>query len=601
MQTSVTARGRIYFLPNRSIGAACILCLIALLALTLTACNSAEDSPQPQAAPFATPETLPTLPVRNTRQAVQRVQASELTATPTRAATRSAESTTQGARATAVSGRLPSGYVQASSAPLLDAPGGAIQRSLPAGTRVGILDREGGWLHVRFLADQDEEPTTGWMQLSQLVVFGDLDKLSADTAPTPIEVTPTPGSTELIESESTITALVLPRRLNLRAGPGTDTRVIGSLSSGEEVYLLGRTENSTWLEIATGQSEQGWVAARYLETSADIESLPITGVASTIVPAAQSASAEGKIVFQTRNGGDIYIIGANGTGLRRLTRGFDPALSPDGKQVAFTRWDEPRGLWLIDADGTGERHLHTANKPRSPTWTPDGSAIVFERSTGTINCISTPFGCRSREELRDSFGGQDCIDTPFGRFCISDFPAVTRSLGGLLRYNLGDGSVRDLPTGNDASSPSHDPSSDRVVFLEREGLAFTRSSGNEPPQPLVKLSTLGPAIYSPDGQFLYTTRRSGDHWDIWRHNADGSGEFALTAPPGIRDAPVHSVAPTLSPDGKTILFSTNRRGSWELWQMNTDGSRARPFAPAALSGIEIKYDFANERMADWGR
>ena len=123
--------------------------------------------------------------------------------------------------------------------------------------------------------------------------------------------------------------------------------------------------------------------------------------------------------------------------------------------------------------------------------------------------------------------------------------------------------------------------------------------GTTPPVPVVEQPTLGPAVFSPDGQYIYTTRRSGDHWDIWRYRADGSGELALTAPPGIRDFPIHSVAPAFSPDGESILFFTNRRGKWELWRMNNDGGNPQPFASAALAEIEFLYDFANERMVDW--
>ncbi len=51
----------------------------------------------------------------------------------------------------------------------------------------------------------------------------------------------------------------------------------------------------------------------------------------------------GKLVFMTGSGGELYVINVDGSGLRRLTGGIiDPVLSPNGQQVAFTRWDGGR-------------------------------------------------------------------------------------------------------------------------------------------------------------------------------------------------------------------------------------------------------------------
>jgi hypothetical protein len=41
----------------------------------------------------------------------------------------------------------------------------------------------------------------------------------------------------------------------------------------------------------------------------------------------------GALVFQTQSGGGIYVISADGVGLRYLTHGIDPQLSPDGSQL----------------------------------------------------------------------------------------------------------------------------------------------------------------------------------------------------------------------------------------------------------------------------
>ncbi len=58
---------------------------------------------------------------------------------------------------------------------------------------------------------------------------------------------------------------------------------------------------------------------------------------------------------------------------------FDPSFSPDGSKVLFA--DDRDGdleIYVVNADGTGMRAL-TDNDTRDffPSWSPDGSTIVF--------------------------------------------------------------------------------------------------------------------------------------------------------------------------------------------------------------------------------
>jgi hypothetical protein len=97
-----------------------------------------------------------------------------------------------------------------------------------------------------------------------------------------------------------------------------------------------------------------------------------------------SWSADGrKLGYDSR--GWIYVIGIDGRGKARLTRGGGPVWSPNGRWIAFlgpnTSRNE-RGLFVIRPDGTGRRQL-VFGVPASASWSPDGKRLAFGTCCGT--------------------------------------------------------------------------------------------------------------------------------------------------------------------------------------------------------------------------
>jgi Tol biopolymer transport system component len=290
----------------------------------------------------------------------------------------------------------------------------------------------------------------------------------------------------------------------------------------------------------------------------------------------------GRLVFQTAYGGDFYTINADGSALLRITSGTDPVWSPDGSQIAFTRWQEPRGVWVVDADGSNERRLFDWPRETSyPSWSQDGTQIVFAR--------------QHRGRLEEM---ERCAVRGSKLFCFTIPPNPHYNLGVV---GVSDGSFWEpLPSGSERSlAPDWSPAGGEVVYADVYGLFVQSTDGQARYQLTNNNKDINP-VWSPDGGQVAFTRRQHDHWEIYVVDADGGNLKRLSETPALPNgAAGNSVSPAWSPDGHHIAFLTDRTGKWEMWVMGSDGSNQHLMFETALDSLKLEYAFRGERGISW--
>lgn len=513
----------------------------------------------------------------------------------------------------AVSSGTTLAVVRAAGAVLYD-EGGQPRRDLVAGAAVKICGRTADnlWFYGTL-----KDGTAGWVSSASVVIFGVKNvperggfaqpapgaAAAAATAPETAPAVSAASSGAAAPSAVRLPAVVKTgaQRLNVRSGPGTTYPVVASIANAAALTAVGRATAADWIRVEIQQPTanilSGWVSALYLTLQGRASDLPIVvaappvqslslnpsaGSGQALEPSTDSAGLTGKLVFQESSGGKIDVYDLVSGALRTLTTGADPDVSPDGRTVVFWRVDgADHGLYLIDIAGGNERRiLARTEKVRSPSWSPDGSKIVFSHVNGEHRC-------------RD-VGYSICLPDTYPYNFM--FPLKTMEAWGLVRVDRTGGSYADVAAIVDATTPNW---STQGILYSGTGIQITQDvSDDNQNRVVVGEYRYRDPVGQPGGDRIVFHSLEKEHWEIFSAAGDGSDVTALTRPATtLVDVLPHNVAPAWSPDGRHIVFLSNRNGKWQLWTMDANGANQR----ALPIDITIEYNYQGEQVVSWGR
>jgi Tol biopolymer transport system component/serine/threonine protein kinase len=242
----------------------------------------------------------------------------------------------------------------------------------------------------------------------------------------------------------------------------------------------------------------------------------------------------------------------------------DPTWSPDGRTLCYADF---KNLWAIDVDGGEARQLTESDAvDANPIWSPDGTHILFS---------SLREGSWGLWSLRVADGSLHRLTAGTSK---EREPSLDRS-GQWLAYSTNEDTadilVLDLATGERSRISGATEELDPTVSPDGTTIAFVsdRRGGYDLwLQPLVNGRTEGPPrrltdrrgsvavpAFSPDGRWLAYAHLLDGQRDVWIAPATGGVAQRFT------EDPAADLNPAFSPDGSTLAFISNRSGTENIW------------------------------------
>jgi TolB protein len=285
---------------------------------------------------------------------------------------------------------------------------------------------------------------------------------------------------------------------------------------------------------------------------------------------------------------EIWVANADGSGLSMLSEGWQPAWSPDGKRIAFSRgigpeWHEP-GLFVIDAGGADLVRL--ASSGIEPSWSPDSSRILFTQyveGRGQIMTINADGS--SLAKLAD---GQWPAWSPDGQrvaFAWTDSSAEARQVLWVI-YADGSGLNRVATT---EGRPLWSPDGRRLAVVSAVERGYEIEIFDVYKWERWYLADGTMPSWSPDGSRVafVSARPDATYGQIFVVNADGShptqvSDFDIGSAGAAGSIIGEGGGPVWSPDGKHIAYVIEREDEQELFVVRADGSGLQRIAEGSF-------------------
>lgn len=288
---------------------------------------------------------------------------------------------------------------------------------------------------------------------------------------------------------------------------------------------------------------------------------------------------EGEVV----NKADIYVMHADGTGVRKLTdiahdispanedwnEDNTPAWSPDGTHIAFGRYNDlymAGDIYVMYADGSGLTNITLSDYDEynyiDPAWSPNGRQLRYDDCyrcrdfrASTVDLVrSAPqlsINCRRHPDWSPDGIHIVCVNDGYPTNDI-----LIMAVDGSNQQNLTQGVGDNLdpvwsPDGTKIAFASNRNGSYDLYVMNADGSGVTQLMNNA-------LEDREPA-WSPDGtQIAFTRTFANGNAEIFVMNANGSNQTNLTNNPGKDRHPDWKGADQVG--GRTLLVSANSDG-----------------------------------------
>lgn len=248
----------------------------------------------------------------------------------------------------------------------------------------------------------------------------------------------------------------------------------------------------------------------------------------------------------------------------------DPSLSPDGKNVFYSRMIN--GQWDIfwqRIGGSNPRNLTegSAEDDYSASCSPDGTRVIFrsERKTGGMKTGGLFVMGATGESVRQiaEFGytpawSPDSEKIACGTQSVLD-PKRRTSDSKLWVINVANSEKRQLTFDGDAAQPRWSPNGHRIAFYGRvsgtnRDVWTIPAEGGEPKRVTNDAPVDWNPVWSSDGQYIYFASDRKGPAGLWRIRVDERSGEVLGEPQSVSGPAVESLQMDLSHDGQRIVY-----------------------------------------------